>query len=51
MASLIWRADHLSARVTATASFNTLAPLSFMTGINTPGWQASVSPEPVILFD
>jgi len=42
---------HLCARVMATASFSMLAALFFMTGINMSGWQASVSCEPVILFD
>ena len=34
----------------ATASFKPLAPLPFITGIDTPGWQLTVSPEPVIPF-
>ena len=33
-----------------TASFNTLAPLSFMTGINAPGRQVGLGPELVILL-
>ena len=33
-----------------TASFNTLAPLSFMTGINAPGGQVSLGSELVILL-